>query len=356
MNELGSVLRNLNGPVLITGHTGFKGTWLTLLLEQLGVSAVGFSLEPEKTSLFTRANRLGKIPEFFGNINSIDTVENVFKMFKPSCVIHMAAEAIVLNAYDKPIQAFTTNVIGTANVLEIATLSPNVKISGCATSDKVYKNDELGRRFVENDKLGGNDPYSASKVAAEQAIAAWRNLAMSRNGSKIIGFRSGNVIGGGDFAKHRIIPDLIRTIYYGDELIIRNRFATRPWQHTIDPLIGYLMALEFNLNSEKEELLDFNFGPDDQSLSVEQLIDIARESLPDKDIAVSYETINRYEASALQLSSENAFKILGWKPIFNQEDAIRKTFTWWKEHLDYGSSAESLCKTEIIRTLEGLYE
>ena len=351
MNQIGSVLRNLNGPVLITGHTGFKGAWMTLLLEHLDIPVVGLSFEAEKGSLYSRANRLGQIPEIFGDINSLGVVEKAFQMFKPSCVIHLAAEAIVLSAYDNPIQAFKTNVIGTANILEIATSSPDVMITGCATSDKVYKNDNSGKRFVEDDKLGGSDPYSASKVAAEQAIVAWRNLAKNRNKGKILSFRSGNVIGGGDFAKNRIIPDLIRAIYYEEKLVVRNRFATRPWQHTLDPLFGYLMALEFNLSSKTEECIDFNFGPSNISLSVEQLLEIARETLPKKSINVTYQTLNRYEASVLELSSDNAIKVLKWKPNFDQAFAIQKTFEWWKEHLDNGNSAEELCDLEIQDTL-----
>lgn len=347
MSTLGDTLRSLDGPVLITGHTGFKGTWLSILFESLQIPVVGFSLPALSDSLYIRANRLGKIPEFFGDITSIETVEKVFNTFNPSCIVHLAAESLVLNSYKKPINTFNVNVIGTANVLEMATRLPSVRISACITSDKVYENLGKSKAFNENDKIGGLDPYSASKSAAESVITAWRNLSNERNGSKVLSFRAGNVIGGGDLGKNRLIPDIIRNVYHSQDLTIRNLNSTRPWQHVLDPLHGYIMGIEHNLKSSTNQILSLNFGPNEPSKSVSDILQIAEGFFGVNLLNSSLPNSPQKEAVSLSLDSSKANRELGWMPKFNQESAVLKTLDWWKKNCKLELNASTLCRADI---------
>ena len=347
MGMLGDTLRSLDGPVLVTGHTGFKGTWLTILFESLEIPVVGFSLPALSDSLYIRAERLGKIPEFFGDITSIETVEEVFNKFNPSCIIHLAAESLVLNSYKKPINTFNVNVMGTANVLEIATKQPCVRISACITSDKVYENLGKSKAFNENDKIGGLDPYSASKSSAESVITAWRNLSSERNGSKVLSFRAGNVIGGGDLGKNRLIPDIIRNVYQSQDLIIRNLNSTRPWQHVLDPLNGYIMGIEHSLNFSSSEVDSLNFGPNEPSKSVSDILQIAEGFFGVNQLRYSVKNSPHKEEISLSLDSSKANLEIGWRSKFNQEIAVLKTLDWWKKNLKSELNAQTLCKQDI---------
>ena len=347
MSTLGDTLRSLDGPVLITGHTGFKGTWLSILFESLQIPVVGFSLPALSDSLYIRANRLGKIPEFFGDITSIETVEKVFNTFNPSCIVHLAAESLVLNSYKKPINTFNVNVMGTANVLEIATRHPSVRISSCITSDKVYENLGKTKAFNEDDKIGGLDPYSASKSAAESVITAWRNLSSGRNGSKVLSFRAGNVIGGGDLGKDRLIPDIIRSVYFSQDLIIRNQNSTRPWQHVLDPLNGYILSIEHSLNNSSNEVLSLNFGPNEPSKSVSDILQIAEGFFGANLLSFSSQNSAQKEEVSLSLDSSKANREIGWKPKFNQETAVLKTLDWWKKNLKSELNALALCQADV---------
>jgi len=344
---LGDTLRSLDGPVLITGHTGFKGTWLSIFLESLNIPVVGFSLPALSDSLYIRAGRLGKIPELFGDITSIETIEKVFSSFSPSCIIHLAAESLVLTSYKKPINTFNVNVMGTANILEIATRQPSVRISACITSDKVYENLGKTKAFNENDKIGGLDPYSASKSAAESVITAWRNLSSERNGSKVLSFRAGNVIGGGDLGKDRLIPDIIRSVYFSQDLIIRNQNSTRPWQHVLDPLYGYILGIEHSLNSQSDEILSLNFGPDEPSKSVSDILQIAERFFGVNLLSFSIQNYAQKEEVSLSLDSSKANREINWKPKFNQESAVLKTLDWWKKNLKSKLNADTLCQTDV---------
>jgi CDP-glucose 4,6-dehydratase len=351
MSTLGDSLRSLEGPVLITGHTGFKGTWLSILFEILEIPVVGFSLPALSDSLYIRAERLGKIPEFFGDITSIETVEEVFNKFNPSCVIHLAAESLVLTSYKKPINTFNVNVMGTANILEIASRQPSVRISACITSDKVYENLGKTKAFNENDKIGGLDPYSASKSAAESVITAWRNLSSEQNGSKVLSFRAGNVIGGGDLGKDRLIPDIIRSVYFSQNLIIRNQNSTRPWQHVLDPLNGYILGIEHSLNSSSNEVLSLNFGPNEPSKSVSEILQIAEGFFGANLLSFSVQNLAKKEEISLSLDSSKANHEIGWKPKFNQETAVLKTLDWWKKNLESEQNASELCQADVSNFL-----
>lgn len=344
---LGERLQNLPGPIMITGHTGFKGTWLTFLLEQLQIPVVGFSLAPEKDSLFDRAKRINSIPEVFADIRNIQTLTQFMREHQPSAVIHMAAQPLVLESYKMPRQTFETNVLGTVNVLDSAFRHESIKAVVVVTTDKVYRNDNLGHAFVESDALAGKDPYSASKVGTEAAVSAWQQIAKVSGGPKIISTRAGNVIGGGDWAKDRLMPDLVRSFIAGEPIQIRNPHSTRPWQHVLDPLRGYLMAMEEILSGA--ELSSLNFGPSGDGLSVKEVIDIGISCWPESvGISLDSKVLDSPpEATHLQLNSLASKAFLGWEPRWSQQEAIIATVGWWRRVLKDSLSIEEACKLDI---------
>jgi CDP-glucose 4,6-dehydratase len=339
---------------LITGHTGFKGTWLTFLLEELEIPVIGFSLPPLEHSLYQRANRLQKIPEVFGDVRNLDLLKKTFKEFQPACVIHMAAQPLVIESYKDPILTFETNVLGSANVLEVATTADSVRTIACITTDKVYQNNNENVKFCEGDRLRGKDPYSASKVAMESVIDAWRNLSNGRNRANVLTFRSGNVIGGGDYSNNRLMPDIIRNIFSDEPLFIRNPDATRPWQHVLDPLLGYILSIDYSISETNPVFNTFNFGPSENSLSVREVIQITKDYYPKFEVHEKNEILKKsYEATTLQLDSNRANSVLDWKPTMTQKQAVISTLSWWIDNLEKGIPAETLCKNEIKRIIQG---
>ena len=346
-NLLGQHLRGLSGPLLLTGHTGFKGTWMTFLLEHLDVRVVGYSLPAEKNSLYERAGRTGVIPEVFSDIRDYQAFEEFIDLHQPSTIIHMAAQPLVLKSYESPRETFDVNVMGTVNALDIACKKDFVKAIVVVTTDKVYRNDNSGRAFVETDPLEGKDPYSASKVGSEAVVAAWQQIANVSGGPKVVSVRAGNVIGGGDFAENRIIPDLIRGVISGEPVEIRNPESTRPWQHVIEPLVGYVKCLEYLLGGSN--LSNLNFGPEGSSLSVKDLIEVgSRVFLNLKQSSISHQNSDQlHESQNLNLGIDLAKHEINWKPMWDQQDAILKTFEWWLGHLEYKKSAKDLCLLDI---------
>jgi CDP-glucose 4,6-dehydratase len=343
-NSIVTSLLNLSGPLMLTGHTGFKGTWLTFLLEHLGIPVVGYSLESEKNSLYERAQRLGAIPEHFGEIENFTELSKFIKRYKPSSIIHLAAQPLVLKSYESPRQTFETNLMGTVNILDAAFSSEHVKAIMIVTSDKVYKNIGFKKPFTENDELSGRDPYSASKVATESAVSAWQQLSKVKNGPKVISVRAGNVIGGGDWAEDRIIPDLIKSYLNKIPAKIRNPNSIRPWQHVLDPLTGYLMALEAILGDSIIDTL--NFGPTGDSLSVLDLINLGSKTLP-----LNFELLDLnqdYEANYLSLDSTLARNKIGWKPNWTQLESIDKSFIWWNKVLNKKFMPSKAINEDII--------
>jgi CDP-glucose 4,6-dehydratase len=333
------------GPVLLTGHTGFKGTWMTLLLEELGIPVVGISLEPEIDSLYLRLERTGRIPETFSDIRNLDEIQKFIGKHNPVALIHMAAQPLVLESYRSPVETFETNVLGTVNLLQASSQSENFKAGVMVTTDKVYRNNDMSRRFQETDPLEGKDPYSASKVAAEAAISAWRQISKVNAGPKYIAVRAGNVIGGGDMSKNRLIPDLVKGFNSNSEIEIRNPASTRPWQHVLDPIWGYLLALEELLSRSLDESL--NFGPLEKSLTVSQVCEIASASWPSPTKITFQETGSGMEASALELDSSRAIELLDWRPCWSQHEAIQRTFEWWSDVLIRKIAPEEACKEDI---------
>jgi CDP-glucose 4,6-dehydratase len=348
---LGQRLKALPGPLLLTGHTGFKGTWMTFLLEHLNVPVVGYSLPAEKDSLFDRAERTGVIPEEFSDIRDYAALERFIDLHKPSTIIHMAAQPLVLKSYKNPRETFDVNVMGTVNVLDIAFKKDFVKAIIVVTTDKVYKNDNSGRAFIETDPLEGKDPYSASKVGTEAVVSAWQQISKLTGGPSVVSVRAGNVIGGGDFAENRIIPDLIRGVMTKSAVEIRNPNSTRPWQHVVEPIAGYLLTIEASL---KGFVLDqINFGPTHASISVLELVHLSQKTFPDLRVIFKGNSDGaEIESQKLQLDSNLAMDVLGWQPRWTQQESIEKTLEFWKRFIRTEEPIDKLCRHDLIEYLD----
>lgn len=324
-----SQLSLLKDPILITGHTGFKGTWMTLLLNELGFKTVGISLEPEPSSLYLRCGLEGFSTEFFGDIRNKDFVDKAIEEIAPSAIIHMAAQPLVLTSYQAPVETFETNVLGTANVLNAAFQTKSVHAVAVVTTDKVYKNLNQGKRFLENDPLEGKDPYSASKVGTETVVAAWQQIGSLTSSPPVFSLRAGNVVGGGDFAEDRLLPDIVRARISKTPLKIRNLNSSRPWQHVLDPLWGYLLAIDHALAGH--EIKALNFGPEGSSLRVDEVLRVVSKNW---QIEVEAGQVDQMKESiSLDLNSQLSMETLKWRPVFTQESAITETLNWWEKVL-----------------------
>lgn len=342
-------LKDLPGPVLVTGHTGFKGIWLTMLLERLGIEVVGYSLAPIEGSLYRRLDRQEVIHETFSDLRDFSELAKFIKEVDPSLVFHLAAQPLVLDSYEFPKETFEVNVMGTVNLLEVCKEQKNLKAVLVATTDKVYSNKNEQRKFKESDELLGKDPYSASKVAVENTLIAFANLKDENFQGGLVALRSGNVIGGGDVSKNRLIPDLVQAFSKSAPAIIRNSNSTRPWQHVLDPLFGYVLTAESILNGNDFNAI--NFGPDSDSLSVQTVSEIARETWGDGASLKVEDSIDHLEAKNLELDSSFAQKILGWHPRWSQEKAVTDSILWWKDVL----LNHSTCMQVVDRDLDFLF-
>jgi CDP-glucose 4,6-dehydratase len=338
--------------VLVTGHTGFKGSWLCEWLLALGAEVAGFALPPEtEPALFDQLQLARRMVHQIGDIRKAGTIARVVRDARPDYIFHLAAQPLVRLSYDKPVETFDTNVMGTANLLEAAQALDAPCAVVCITTDKVYENLEAGRAFSEDDKLGGHDPYSASKAAAEIVIESYRKSFFSRPGSKIAlaSARAGNVLGGGDWAADRILPDAMRALSEGREIPVRNPRSTRPWQHVLEPLSGYLLLgskLPAAPPIANPAATAFNFGPDDESnRTVEQLVEEVLKHRPGKWRDTSDPTAP-HEAKLLHLSTERARSILGWRPVWNFEQTIRETVAWYASSL---ADKAQLTREQILR-------
>ncbi len=348
--NLGNALEKLPGPVLITGHTGFKGTWMTLLLQHLGIPVIGYSLKPEKDSLYSRAKLNGQIIEKFGDIRNYKKLKNFIKSHQPSVIVHMAAQPLVLESYKIPLETFDINVMGTANVLDVSFKVKSVQVVQVVTTDKVYRNNNTDRSFIESDPLEGHDPYSASKVGTESVVKAWQKISEVSGGPKVLSVRAGNVIGGGDFARDRLIPDLVRSILIKKEdVVLRNSASTRPWQHVLDPLVGYIAALELSLKGISE--FSYNFGPLEKSLPVvsvaERFIKLSKSNL---EIRIE-KSDSIQEALNLHLNTNKSRDILNWNSKWDQIYSIELCFNWWTKVLNKEVSPKDACLEDIRKFL-----
>jgi len=347
---LGQRLRELPGPLLLTGHTGFKGTWMTFLLEHLNVPVIGYSLSPTRDSLFDRAGRSGVISEKFADIREHQKLESFMDEHKPSTIIHMAAQPLVLESYENPRETFDINVMGTANLLEIAFKKDYVQAVVIVTTDKVYRNDNSGAAFIETDPLEGKDPYSASKVGAEAVVAAWQQIGKIEGGPKLFSVRAGNVIGGGDNSRDRLLPDIARHIFAGDKLSLRDFAATRPWQHVLDVSIGYLQCLEAALNGHDFKAVNLA-SKDEKNLTVKQVVEICSEFLIQNGLpTLNFRPSNSFsnqESHHLSLNSSFAFTELGIKNYISQRQAVVSTIKWWHQVINKEENPWEVCTLEI---------
>lgn len=315
--------------ILVTGHTGFKGAWLSRILNLVGAEVHGISLPPELGSLFTRTREIRFESSEYLDINNRHEIERFVTNLKPDLIIHMAAQPLVRRSYRKPLETFETNVMGTAHVLNAALGCGSIRGVVAITTDKVYRNVEKLEGYHEDEPIGGDDPYSASKSASEMVIAAWRNLAKVTSGPVIVAARSGNVIGGGDHAEDRLIPDIMRSFSSEKFVGIRNPNSVRPWQHVIDPLFGYLLIATKLIKGDSISEA-YNFGPGDRSkLSVADIVNIACQIWPKNKGWQHVPSVeNMPEANLLWLSSVRSETELGWRNKLDAIEAIRWTVDW----------------------------
>lgn len=327
--------------VFVTGHTGFKGGWLCLWLNLLGARIHGYALDPPTQPNLYEAIRIADLIEVErGDINDYSNLKNALISFAPEVIFHMAAQPIVRLSYQEPIGTYATNIMGTAHILDAARYCPSVQAIVCVTSDKCYENREWSWAYRENDRLGGHDPYSSSKACAELICAAYRDsffpiAQMERHKVGLATARAGNVIGGGDWAKDRLIPDLLKGFAAGKCVPIRNPHAIRPWQHVLEPLRGYLLLAERLINEPASYSSAWNFGPrTSDARSVEW---IAKKLSHLWGSEAAWEIVlseNMPEAQFLHLDHSLATQKLNWQPVLNIEEALQWTIIWhqaWKE-------------------------
>ena len=345
-----------NKRVLITGHTGFKGSWMSYILDSIGANVIGYSLEANTNpSLYKLLRFSNNFNSLIGDVRNKEKFKKTIEYFKPDYIFHLAAQPLVIESYHNPKDTFDINFTGTLNLLEILNeLKIPVQVI-FITTDKVYENLELARPFKESDRLGGKDPYSASKAASEILISSYRNSFFKDIDINIASARAGNVIGGGDWSKYRLFPDIIKSKIENKSLIIRNPEATRPWQHVLEPLFGYL-KLGMNLSKDpKKYSTAWNFGPEIKDiLKVKEIIEIGQNlgSIG----KVEYKEGSFSEAQYLMLDIEKAKKELGFKPRWNAEVTIQKTFKWYYDFYFNKINVNKLIKGDIDNYFKKQYD
>ena len=330
-----------NKKVLLTGHTGFKGSWLSLWLQKLGVDLVGFSKSiPTKPSLFELADVEKNMTSIMGDITHIERITDVVKQHNPEIIIHMAAQSLVHKSYDQPLETFSTNIMGTVNLLEAIRNTSKKCVIINVTSDKCYENQELSRGYKENDPMGGYDPYSSSKGCGELITSSFRDSFFKNSNDKdydisLASVRAGNVIGGGDWADNRIMPDIMRGILNKKIIKIRNPTAVRPWQHVLEPLRGYLELAEKLYNYKSEYTESWNFGPDDDDVKPVSWIVNKVVEMWGEDVQVDFDDDRldyKHETSFLRLDCSKAKSKLKWNPKIKLEEGLKLTVNWYKQY------------------------
>ena len=322
--------------ILLTGHTGFKGSWLAFWLTQMGAKVIGYSLEAP-----TEPNHLDLLDfdmvSIVGDIRDQEKLDTVFAQYNPDIVFHLAAQALVRLSYDEPVETFDTNVMGTLKVFEASRKTSSVKAIVNITSDKAYENKEWIWGYRENDPMGGYDPYSASKGCAELVANSYRNsyFNLSEYGHShnvlLASCRAGNVIGGGDWAQDRLITDIMLSVSQGKKVEIRNPHATRPWQHVLEPLSGYLNIGQKLLEGKKEFAEGWNFGPENEgSITVQKVVESVKKYWDSIDYTIATVDKNLHEANLLKLDCSKANILLEWKGVWNSDKTFEKTVTWYK--------------------------
>ena len=335
--------------VFLTGHTGFKGSWLLLMLHQLGAIVKGYSLAPvHQNDLYHQINGDNFCDSQIDDIRNQETLIKSMVDFQPDFVIHMAAQALVIDSYKAPVETYQTNVMGTANLLEAARQCSSVKAVVNITTDKCYENKEWEWGYRENEPMGGHDPYSSSKGCAELITSAYRNSFFnSVNSAAIASARAGNVIGGGDWAEDRLIPDILKSFEKKSPVVIRNPMATRPWQHVLEPLSGYLVLAEHLFNEGKSFAEAWNFGPKDEDCKpVSWILDKMVANWNDHASWELDKNNNPHEAGYLKLDCSKAAAKLNWKPKWDLDFTLGKIINWHQSFLN-GSNIHDECLKEI---------
>ena len=340
--------------VLITGHTGFKGSWMCKVLVMFGAKVIGYSLQPPtQPSLFEAAGIENSIVSVIGDIRDLEKLNETMQKYKPELVIHMAAQPIVRESYLNPVYTYETNVMGTVNICEAVRLCDSVKSFVNVTTDKVYRNNEWEWGYRETDALDGYDPYSNSKSCSELVTSSYIKSFLKEKGVAVSTCRAGNVIGGGDFAKDRIIPDCVRAMEKGDEIIVRNPYSTRPYQHVLEPVMTYLTLAA--IQYENPELAgNYNVGPDDcDCVNTGDLVDLFCEKWGD---GAAWKTVSEanapHEANFLKLDCSRIKSVFGWRPRWHIGDAIEKTVEWSREYLA-GKDINFVMERQINEYIKG---
>ena len=344
--------------ILITGHTGFKGSWLSLWLKELGADVIGYALEPPtKPNLFEALSLNEKITHIISDIRDEEHLISVFEKYQPEFVFHLTAQPLVKLSYKEPKLTYETNVMGTVNVLEAVRKTNSVRVCIIVTSDKCYENKEWVYGYRETDPMGGYDPYSSSKGCAELVTSAYirsffnpEDYGKSHNVA-LSSVRAGNVIGGGDWGEDRLIPDCVRALSQNKTIVVRNPQATRPWQYVLEPLSGYLLLGALMYEDGAKYSGPWNFGPNDESiLTVEELVKLVIKYGGSGSYTIDTSS-HPHEAGLLKLDASKARALLGWKPIYDVYEAVEKTINWYKNFYN-GMRGEELYEF-IVREITG---
>jgi len=336
--------------VFLTGHSGFKGSWTSLWLQSMGAIVKGYSLEPNTTpNLFSAANVSENMDSEIGDIRDLKQISKSMKDFNPDVLIHMAAQPLVRLSYQEPVDTYTTNVIGTVNVLEAARNCANLKAIVSITTDKCYENNEWAWGYRENEPMGGHDPYSSSKGCAELVTAAYRNSFFNTNDTPFLASgRAGNVIGGGDWAEDRLIPDILKAFEKEQSVIIRNPLSTRPWQHVLEPISGYLVLAERLYNDGEAFAEGWNFGPKDEDCKpVGWILDLMVEKWGKGANWELDKNNNPHEAGFLKLDCSKAALKLNWTPKWHLDKTLDLIVDWHQNWLS-GKNNKQQCLQEIV--------
>jgi CDP-glucose 4,6-dehydratase len=318
--------------VLVTGHTGFKGSWMSLWLTSLGAEVCGFALRPDtEPNLFDGLDLTHKVRSVIGDVQDRSLLKQTVLDFRPAVIFHLAAQSLVRRSYRFPVETYSTNVMGTIHVLDAARRAETVRSVVIVTTDKVYQNEERDLGYVETDRLGGFDPYANSKACAELATAAYRNSFFADGNTLVATARAGNVIGGGDWSEDRLLPDVFRSLIFGEELMIRNPASIRPWQHVLEPLSGYLTLAKRLFQGDRKFADSWNFGPSDEdSKEVRWILNEIAQAW-DGPITWKLDTKEQpHETQLLKLDSSKAHGQLDWMPRTGLADAVKMTAEWYQ--------------------------
>jgi CDP-glucose 4,6-dehydratase len=338
-----------NRSVLVTGHTGFKGSWLGSVLSLSGAQVSGYALKPDgETNLYNQLDLNQKINHsFIGDVRDFENLSKALKTTQPEIIFHLAAQPLVRESYNNPRQTYETNVMGTVNLLDAARSCPSLKAIVVVTSDKCYENREWSYAYRENDPMGGHDPYSNSKGCQELVTAAYRDSFLAKQNILVATARAGNVIGGGDYATDRIVPDMVRAALANQSVLLRSPGSIRPWQHVLEPLDGYLKLGEALLSGDLSKTCGYNFGP--EVLSHLKVVDLAKlfyQHWGAGGYTLPQDNNHLHEAQLLSLAIDKAYRELNWSPRWNIAQTIQHTVDWYKNNAQ-GQDAWALTKNQI---------